>query len=301
MKLLASLPLVLGFALLSAASASTGLIGSDFSGVIYDVDPATGACTNPRSTGLSQVAGFTVTADGQQGYALTSFGSSPPNALFSVNPGDGAATLIGNTGLGLIGEGDLCIRPSDGTLFALWDAIGALDMFTLNPATGAATVIGPVGSATDFSGLAFAPDGSLYAFENTSLLVRLDPATGATLGTINLSGLRGTTTGTAGLAFAPDGTLYLACGTDPDSSLYTIDPNTGAAQWIGPTAYGDGYGLSSLTFVPEPSVMSLLLPALAAGCRWAGKVEGRGSAGRGQRAGFSGARLRAPACSAAQP
>ena len=266
MKLLASVPLLLGFVILSAANASTGLIGSDFSGVIYDVDPATGACTNPRSTGLSQVAGFTVTADGQQGYAPSSFGSSPPNALFSVNPATGATTFIGNTGLSLIGEGDLCIRPSDGTLFALWDAIGSLHMFTLNATTGVATDIGAVGSATDFSGLAFAPNGSLYAFENTSLLLRLDPATGATLATINLSGLSGTTTGTAGLAFAPDGTLYLACGLYPDSSLYTVDLDTGAAHQIGRTTYGDGYGLSSLTFVPEPSVMSLLLPGLAAWC-----------------------------------
>jgi len=268
MKFLASVPLLLGFAVLSAANASTALIGSDFSGVIYDVNPATGACTNPRSTGLSQVAGFTVTADGQHGYALSSFGSSPPNALFSVNPANGATTFIGNTGLSLIGEGDLCIRPSDGTLFALWDAVGALDMFTLNASTGVATLIGPVGSATDFSGLAFAPDGALYAFENAPRLLRLDPATGATLATINLSGLSGTVTGTAGMAFAPDGTLYLACGLYPDSSLYTVDPNTGAAHLIGPTTYGDGYGLSSLTVVPEPSVMSLLWPALGA-CCWA--------------------------------
>jgi hypothetical protein len=268
MKLFPSISLLLGFAIFSAANASGGLIGSDFSGVIYDVDPATGACTSPRSTGLSQVAGFTVTADGQYGYALTSFGSSPPNALFSVNPATGDSTFLGNTGLNLIGEGDLCIRPSDGTLFGLWNIVGSsLHMFTLNATTGVATDIGAVASSGDFSGLAFAPDGSLYAFENTSSLHRLDPATGATLGTINLSGLSGTTTGAAGLAFAPDGTLYLACGLYPDSSLYTVDLPTGAAHLAGPTTFGAGYGLSSLTFiVPEPSVISLLLPALAACC-----------------------------------
>src|SRR3954469_24327764 len=133
MKLFPSVPLLLGFAIFSAASALGGLIGSDFNGVIYDVDPTTGACTNPRNTGLSQVAGFTVTADGQFGYALTSFGSSPPNALFSVNPATGASTFLGNTGLNSIGEGDLCIRPSDGTLFGLWNVAGStLHMFSLN-------------------------------------------------------------------------------------------------------------------------------------------------------------------------
>jgi hypothetical protein len=136
-------------------------------------------------------------------------------------------------------------------------------MFTLNTTTGIATDIGAVASSGDLSGMAFAPNGSLYAFQNTSSLLRLDPATGATLSTINLAGLQGTTTGAAGLAFAPDGTLYLACGTYPDSNLYKVDLNSGAAHLVGPTTFGAGYGLSSLTVtVPEPSVIALILPGL---------------------------------------
>ena len=259
-----------GLASISFASGSVKLIGSDFGGVIYDVDPATGTCSNPRSMGLSGVAGFTVTGDGQHAYALTSFGSAPPNALFRVNAVTGATEFIGSTGLSLVGEGDLCIRPSDGTLFALWNATGAdLHMFTINPSSGAATDVGIVATATDLSGLAFAPNGSLYCFENGTRLRQLDPNNGATLNIINLTGID-PATGVAGMAFAPDGTFYIACNAGAGPSLYTADLGTGAMQRLGATIPGDGLGLSSLTVIPipEPTSGALLVLGMAlAVCR----------------------------------
>ena len=138
-------------------------------------------------------------------------------------------------------------------------------MFTLNPTTGAATDIGIAGSATDLSGLAFAPNGSLYSFENGGRIRQLDPNTAATLNMINVTGLADSL-GTAGFAFSDTGTLYLACGRDSNSSLYTVNLNTGVADRIGATTYGDGYGLASLTFVPEPAASSMLGLALTAWC-----------------------------------
>jgi hypothetical protein len=258
-KLAARLLLLAVLNLSLAHAASPILIGSDFSGVIYDVDPNTGACTNPRGTGLDQVAGFTVTADGTHAYALTSFGSAIPNSFFSVNPYTGATTLIGSTGFSTISEGDLCIRPSDGTFFALDNIVGAdLHLFTINPATGAGTDVGAVATSTDLSALAFAPDGSLYCFENGLQLRKLNPNTGATLMTINLTGIT-TATGAAGMAFGPDGTCYITCRTEAGPSLYTANLTTGAMTRLGATTYGDGWGLSSLTVVPEPGAALLLV------------------------------------------
>src|ERR1041385_5253755 len=60
------------------------LIGGDIAGVLYDINAANGAASNPRPTGLYQMAGFTVTPDGLQAYALTTFGHAQPNALFRI-------------------------------------------------------------------------------------------------------------------------------------------------------------------------------------------------------------------------
>src|ERR1051325_8547489 len=228
------LGLVISLWSIAPARAAT-LIGGDFAGVLYDINAANGTASNPRPTGLYQMAGFTVTPDGQQAYALTTFGHAQPNALFRIELATGAATFIGNTGLNLIGEGDLAIRPGDGRLFGVWNAVGGdLHLFTLDTTTGAATDVGAAASASDLSGLAFGPNGALYCFENfRGRLLVLDPATGSTLSTINLSGSVGGGE-MAGLAYdTASGTMYMAAGANP--SLFTIDLATGAATLLGPT------------------------------------------------------------------
>jgi DNA-binding beta-propeller fold protein YncE len=261
------LAFLLGFGPIDPAHAAT-LIGADFAGVLYDIDPANGAASNPRPTGLNQMAGFTVTLDGQHAYALTSFGSVQPNALFRIDLATGAATLIGSTGLSLIGEGDLAIRPGDGQLFAIWNAVGSeLHLLTLNTTTGAAIDVGPVASSTDLSGLTFGPNGALYCYENSfrNQLLVLDPATGATLSTINLVGNSIPVPGLAALAFNPaSGTLYMAGNGNLLPSLYTIDLATGATTLLGPTFPQE---LASLAVVPEPTTVALLLLGLVLLCR----------------------------------
>jgi len=261
--------LLLGFLLthwfIAPARAAT-LVGGDFApGVLYDINAANGAASNPRPTGLYQMAGFTVTPDGQHAYALTTFGGPQPNGLFRIDLASGAATFIGNTGLSFIGEGDLAFRPSDGRLFSVWNAVGGgMHLFTIDTTTGAATDVGAVTLAADLSGLAFGPNGALYCFENfRERLLVLDPATGSTLSTINLTGLGIGGGEMAGLAYdIVSGTMYLAGGANP--SLFTIDLTTGATTLLGPTV---PQGLASLAVVPEPTTVSLLILALVLLCR----------------------------------
>ncbi len=111
------------------------------------------------------------------------------------------------------------------------------NLYVLDPATGESTVIGPIGYA--ITGLAFAPDGTLYGSQatqsgnrgNASLIV-IDTTTGA--GT-PVGELLDSTTGiyhnsTADIAFHNDTLLgWSETGDDP----VTIDTTTGAVSVIG--------------------------------------------------------------------
>jgi hypothetical protein len=61
---------------------------------------------------------------------------------------------------------------------------GPSTLITIDTATGAGTAIGPITGFPCVSGLAFAPDGTLYgvsdpAFGGTGDLIRIDPITGS--------------------------------------------------------------------------------------------------------------------------
>lgn len=128
-------------------------------------------------------------------------------------------------------------------------AAGFSDLYRIDFATGQATLVGPIGY-NDVEGLAFAPNGLLYAVADasagsgsglTDFLIRIDPATGAGTLVAPLAGLSNQGLPGAGsnfeldygLAFTGDGRLWLS--SDTLSLLWEVNPATGATRLVGAT------------------------------------------------------------------
>ncbi len=127
-------------ALASVNAAGAGLIGCDTNGVLWDVNPSTGAVSNPRSTGLSYLSGIAYSASGTlYGLAINiPSGTNPAGTIYTINPTTGAATLVGGLGLTAIYEGDLAFDPTTGVLYGLQDEVNFnLFLYRVNPSTGA--------------------------------------------------------------------------------------------------------------------------------------------------------------------
>jgi hypothetical protein len=250
----------------AAAATLVGItFGDTGAAVLYDVNPATGSTSNPRSTGLSDVAGIAFSPDGTL-FGLTAFASQPslPNALYKIDPTTGTSTLVGATGLQGIFEGDLAFDPITGNLYGVQSVpslgSGARDLFELNTSTGQATVIGSVRTAGgDLSAMVFDNSGNLFIVDTTSAtLLRVDKSTATIIGSVDLSvhslGELG------GMAFDPQtGTAYfgngiVVNGISTSGSLYTLDPSTGALTSVGPSV-----ALAGLSFTPVPEPATLLL------------------------------------------
>ncbi|MHC4717264.1 MAG: NHL repeat-containing protein, partial [Planctomycetota bacterium] len=106
-------------------------------------------------------------------------------------------------------------------------------LYEIDLLSGVATQIGYLGVSGDFDGLAFAPDGQLYAVDDSSdQLYRTDVASGVA----TLVGSLGWNIDRAGLAFDEDGVLWMAAS----SGLYRVDTTTGVATYI------DAMGVSSV-------------------------------------------------------
>jgi hypothetical protein len=125
-------------------------------------------------------------------------------------------------------------------------------LWSINTATGKATHVGQ-SSLTGFNSLAVNSAGQVFTVDDAGRLVRLDPATGAVVGTpLALSGLPAVNAGVRALEFSASGTLYAVLDNNTSGrlygldSVYTLDVATGAAAWVCNTTY---WGLQSLEFI----------------------------------------------------
>lgn len=233
--------------------------GTNESAVLYDVDSATGAASNPRPVGVGYLVGIAWSPQGWL-YGLTnSTASANPNSLVSIDPLTGASQVVGATGLTTIVEGDLARDPTTGQLYGCYNLdAGRRQLFTLNLQTGAATTI-PGSLSGDPSALTFGLDGTLYGID-TSLgeLLTIDKVTGAVLSYKTLNVTLGAV---AGMAVDPfSGVFYVADGDSGGTDrLYTLDPATGVLAAVGPLGVADG--LAGLAFVPEPGAELMGLAA----------------------------------------
>ncbi len=120
-------------------------------------------------------------------------------------------------------------------------------LIRVDATTGDGALIAPLAAPGTPEGLAFS-GGSLYYFDTTGNALRqINPATGATLSTVNVG--IANRVGEGGMAFGANGAAYLytpleAATFAPVNELYSFNPTTGAASLIGST----GVALEALTF-----------------------------------------------------
>ena len=245
--------------------------------MLFDVDIATGATTNPRDTGITNLTGIAFSPSGTL-FGLTSFFTSgTDNALYTFDTATGAPTLVGSTGLTLA-EGDLAFDPTTGTLYGIEGLSGAdRTLFTIDPTTGAATTIGAVGilNVNDLSAMAFDAAGNLFIVDTAiAALLRVNKATGAVLNSVPLSA--GSLGPLAGLAFDPDtGIAYFANGGGSANNLYTLNTTTGALTLIRPTQDSPGWPLRLLRPPCRNRARFCSLVELVWRCSW--RADGSGN------------------------
>jgi sugar lactone lactonase YvrE len=166
----------------------------------------------------SLTGGELVAADATTGEIIGRFG---PDQGFATAPDDLAMS-------------------DDGTIYWTGQATGDLGVLTTDGHSRTLTNLGP-----GLNPIAFGPDGQLYvghAYQAKGL-VRVDPATGATV-TVNPA------LATNGFSFGPDGQLYAPTTDTIPGKLVRIDPGTGAATTVVRTLPGIGAGSAK---VPPPA------------------------------------------------
>ncbi|MEM9657770.1 MAG: hypothetical protein AAF961_05360 [Planctomycetota bacterium] len=238
------------------------LLGSDWDGMLYDVDVSTGLASSPRDTGIAGLAGIRYAPDGTLYGIQDKQFPATGGSLYTIDPTTGAATLVGDFGLAdEFVEGDLDFHPHTGELYALQafnrDA-GRNGVFTIDVTDGSATLFGATYVAADgpdISAIAFDQDGVWYGVGvdiddgvvASVELLTFNTTTGATETVVDLDVGSGSV---AGMDFDPfTGRLYYADGfVNGSDALYRIDPATGDATRIGATGLAEG--LSGLTFPP---------------------------------------------------
>ncbi len=205
----------------------------------------------------------------------------PSGKIGTVDVTTGIATVIGNSGVGLT---DIAFDPS-GNLYGV--SFNAL--YSINKTTGTATSIGSLG-VNDVNGLVFNSNGTLYASGLSGELYSVNTTTGSATGLFNtghssggdlaffggtlyytdafnlisvdLAGKTATTIGAIGaspvygLAAGDDGKLYGAA----NSSIYLINPSTGAGSLV--SSYANGLGQAGGTAFFKEAAVVPLPPAL---------------------------------------
>lgn len=250
-----------------SGSARASLIGSDFSGNLYDVNLSTGAATNARATGITNLMGIAFGPNGVlYGLGTSSFQNV---SLYTINPTTGAAALVGTSANvanfnDSYGEGDLGFNPATGALYGIeysrFQNGGTPDviqqLFTINPATGATSNFVNLpffnnSGVVDYDGITFDSTGEVYLLDTASIDPNghLETGTiGSSLTDVELSAMLGNE---AGMSLNPgNGTLYVADGGTGGGHLYTLNATTGNLSLVG--SLGLTNGLDGLAFTPSP-------------------------------------------------
>ena len=140
---------------------------------------------------------------------------------------------INKTVLGVVVAGGLALSArAQNDVYAVEFNTGDNGFGVINLMNGTFTQISDLGS-TLYNDIAYAPDGTLYGLANNGAsLVTFDRTTGDVTPVASLGG-----SGIESIAFNPNnGALFGAS----ESGLYTIDPATGQASYIGD--FGSPYG-----------------------------------------------------------
>jgi hypothetical protein len=138
------------------------------------------------------------------------------------------------------------------------------ELIIIDQTNGSGTVVGTPVSGVGLTGIAFHPDGRLFASTiagggSTSTLIRINPDTGGLISTIGSITDNGTPISIGDLSFQPGTGVLYGIRSNSDNQghggfLYTIDITTGVATFIGDTGAGVGGGIG---FAPDGTLYQL--------------------------------------------
>jgi DNA-binding beta-propeller fold protein YncE len=238
--------LLIALITIAAVPAGAGLIGIAGNNVLYDINIANGATSNPRPVG-NKIDMIAYSPSGTLYGVSQGFPTDVPagGQLYTIDPTTGAATLVATMDTYVVTEGDIAFDPTSGILYAV---DGAGQLFTINTITGAGTVIGTVGSNIDLSAMAFDAAGNLYMVESFGQsLLKVNKTTAAVIATLPMGNVEQQV---GGLAFVPaNGTLFYAGGIP--SKFYSVNTTIGTGMFIGAMPPTDG--IWGLTLIPDPT------------------------------------------------
>ncbi len=243
------------------------LLGCGADGILYDIDPVTGAASNPRDTSIEHLGGIAFSADGMfYGFSASRIPELDSGVIYLIDPVTGASGG-GHYFQVAYGEGDLAFDPRGDLVYVVTSystfpdgtpaGAGNDSLFQFDFLTRVQRTVGHISGHLDASGLAFDDSGTLYALDTYGeRLITLDTSNADILSSVPLSVPLGAV---AGMTFNPaTGLMYVADGYDDGTKmLYTLDPDTGVLTAIGPTGLDDG--LAGLAFIPEPGTLVLLV------------------------------------------
>ena len=214
------------------------MLGTGFDGTLYQIEEADGSGS----------------AIGAAGSGLNSAASDGNGLVYSVTndtlveiQSDGSSILGAQLDRAIDARG--IAFSLGGVLFAIEGEFGFDDdiLVTIDVVTGAVATIGSMG-IDQVQGLAFAPNGTLYAWDGNAGLLTVDPSTGLAT---DVNPAEGGTFAIQTIEFAPDGTLY-----GGNEELFEISVADGTTSTIGSGNYTDVRGLA---FLPEPGIGLLTL------------------------------------------
>ncbi len=264
------LAVLFGWLLLMPMAHAADILGVAFDGTVSRIDTATGTGStigNAGFTGLNSLARNSAS----EFFSVAGDAFAPSSTLIRIDSITGLGTSVATVNLGLAEASvrALAFSPT-GVLYALNNGGGKFsttdpdDLYILDPLTGLGTLIGNTG-LPGLQGLEFASDGRLFAWDIAPTpglgkgLVLLDPLTGLAA---DVNPLLGEAAGVdiQTLAFNSSGSLY-----GGRTSLYVIDPATGATTLVGSGGY-DARGMAFLAddggpsqeIIPEPSSWLLM-------------------------------------------
>jgi hypothetical protein len=223
MRLKSILMTSLVFALVTAAANADSFV--------YIVNGSQQFGTVNLATGAFQQIGPAQPEPGSFGLAATPNGSLVTFAysgnLYSINPATGAPALVGPTGLAdCTTASSPCGPTSAATLGSLAGKVYATDfandLYMVDPISGVANLIGRTGiPVIPYVPGSLNPDGTINFYDEA-----IFGAEGKLYETFD--------------AFVFDPTSFSNVSTVVDPALYEIDPLTGVATLVGPTALGIG-------------------------------------------------------------
>ncbi len=209
---------------------------------LLSVNPATGAGTLIGMLDTS-MNGLGLSSQGNKIYTF----DQNADRLRRLDPATGQTLRTIDIGIATMGEGSIAFR-GDGIGFMTRSMSSTGILWSFDPDVPCSTMVGTMDVCID--GLGFNSDGLLYGLSQTSSDLYIIDQMNADFSLVGPTGITSQTF-LGGLTFSSDGTLYAVL----NDSLYTLNPDTGAANLIGPIGYDKVSGLTATT--PAPGAVLL--------------------------------------------